>query len=59
MARFVCIGSEFINVDHVISVSKPYAADAPIWVEMDTGVQLEVNNRYLDSILGMEQKEEK
>ena len=46
MTKFVSIGKTFINVEHVLTVTKPDGNDH-IWIEMDSGQSIEAEGKYV------------
>lgn len=51
MGRFAFIGNEYLNTDHIISVSEE-TADDTIYIELSDGRTLTRKSHYLDEILG-------
>ena len=52
MTNFVSIGKTIINVEHVLTLTKPDGNDH-IWIEMDSGQSIEAEGKYLSRIIGM------
>lgn len=55
MARFVSIGKYFINTDRVITVTPPDVS-GKIWIELDSGQNIEAEAKYLPDVLGSEKE---
>ena len=53
MARFVSIGKYYINADRVLTATLPDIF-GKIWIELDSGQNVEAEAKYLPDILGTE-----